>query len=73
LVARIDNNAVADGFQLYLRSFVVLKSGAWAVVQQGMNPDTGLARRYHWHSPDTARFYQRSAQRDRRRGSGHDR
>ena len=50
LTARIDNNAVADGFQLYLHSFVVHKSGEWAVVQQGMNGENRLARRYHWHS-----------------------
>jgi hypothetical protein len=50
LTARIDNNAVADGFQLYLHSFVITQSGEWAVVQQGMNPDSRLARRYHWHS-----------------------
>jgi hypothetical protein len=56
LVARVDNNAVADGFQLYLHSFVVLKSGAWAVVQQGMNPSSRLARRYHWHSPEVGDF-----------------
>jgi hypothetical protein len=50
LVARIDNNAIADGFQLYLHSFVVTKTGEWTVVQQGMNNANGLARRYHWHS-----------------------
>jgi hypothetical protein len=50
LTARIDNNAVADGFQLYLHSFVIAGSGEWAVVQQGMNPKSRLARRYHWHS-----------------------
>lgn len=50
LTARIDNNAVADGFQLYLHSFVLSSTGEWAVVQQGMNDTTGLARRYHWHS-----------------------
>jgi uncharacterized protein len=50
LTARVDNNAVADGFQLYLHAFVVLQSGEWAVVQQGMSPASGLARRYHWHS-----------------------
>jgi uncharacterized protein len=50
LTARIDNNAVADGYQLYLHSFVVTKSGEWAVVQQGMNPGNHSARRYHWHS-----------------------
>jgi hypothetical protein len=56
LAARVDNNALADGFQLYLHSFVVLKSGAWAVVQQGMNPASGIARRYHWHSETVKDF-----------------
>jgi hypothetical protein len=50
LTAKIDNNAIADGFQLYLHSFVVSKTGEWTVVQQGMNDATGLALRYHWHS-----------------------
>lgn len=50
LTARVDNNAIADGFQLYLHSFVVHQSGEWAVVQQGMNEGSRLARRYHWHS-----------------------
>ena len=56
LTARIDNNAVADGFQLYLHSFVITQSGEWAVVQQGMNPDSHLARRYHWHSSTVRDF-----------------
>ena len=47
LTARIDNNCIADGFQIYLHSFVVAASGEWAVVQQGMNTTSGLARRYH--------------------------
>ena len=50
LTARIDNNAIDDGFQIYLHSFVVASSGEWAVVQQGMNTASRLARRYHWHS-----------------------
>ena len=50
LTARIDNNAIADGFQLYLHSFIIHKSGEWSVVQQGMNEASHLARRYHWHS-----------------------
>jgi len=56
LTARIDNNAVADGFQLYLHSFVITQSGEWAVVQQGMNPNSHLARRYHWHSASVRDF-----------------
>ncbi|HJT87463.1 MAG TPA: DUF763 domain-containing protein, partial [Bryobacteraceae bacterium] len=50
LTARVDNNAIADGFQIYLHTFVLAESGEWAVVQQGMNERSGLARRYHWHS-----------------------
>jgi hypothetical protein len=56
LTARVDNNAVVDGFQLYLHSFVVTQSGEWAVVQQGMNPGNHLARRYHWHSATVRDF-----------------
>jgi len=50
LTAKIDNNAIGDGFQIYLHSFVVSAAGEWAVVQQGLNDQSGLARRYHWHS-----------------------
>lgn len=56
LTAKIDNNAIADGFQLYLHSFVVSAEGDWAVVQQGMNDASGLARRYHWHSASVRDF-----------------
>src|SRR5512142_1802295 len=56
LTARIDNNAVADGFQLYLHSFILARNGEWAVVQQGMNDATGMARRYHWHSANVRDF-----------------
>ena len=61
LTARVDNNAIADGFQLYLHSFVITKSGEWAVVQQGMNPSSHLARRYHWHSATVRGLYLRPA------------
>ena len=56
LTAKIDNNAIADGFQLYLHSFIVTAEGEWAVVQQGLNDASGLARRYHWHSPAVRDF-----------------
>lgn len=56
LTARIDNNAIADGFQIYLHSFIVSSSGEWAVVQQGLNDERGLARRYHWHSAGVRDF-----------------
>jgi hypothetical protein len=56
LTARVDNNAIADGFQIYLHSFVVTSSGEWAVVQQGMNDQSGTARRYHWRSASVRDF-----------------
>ena len=56
LSAKIDNTAIQDGFQLYLHSFVVSKEGNWAVVQQGMNTNEKMARRYHWHSPSIKSF-----------------
>ena len=56
LTARVDNNAIGDGFQIYLHSFVVTASGEWAVVQQGLNDQTGMARRYHWHSTSVKDF-----------------
>src|SRR5688500_6763054 len=56
LTARIDNNAIADGFQIYLHSFVLTREGDWAIVQQGMNAPSGLARRYHWHSASVRDF-----------------
>jgi hypothetical protein len=56
LTAKIDNNAIADGFQIYLHTFIVTDDGQWAVVQQGMNEKTGMARRYHWHSATVRDF-----------------
>ncbi|RJQ36383.1 DUF763 domain-containing protein [Candidatus Parcubacteria bacterium] len=48
--AKVDSALVQDGFQIYHHSFFFSRTGAWAVVQQGMNADAGAARRYHWHS-----------------------
>jgi hypothetical protein len=56
LTARVDNNAIADGFQIYLHSFVLAADGEWAIVQQGMNEANRLARRYHWHSATVRDF-----------------
>lgn len=56
LVAKIDNNALQDGFQLYQHNFILTRTGNWAVVQQGMNTDQKKARRYHWCSSDLKSF-----------------
>lgn len=50
LTAKVDNTAIQDGYQLYHHTFIVTDQGNWAVIQQGMNEMTGMARRYHWNS-----------------------
>src|SRR5919109_4499127 len=52
LSAKVDSAAVQDGFQVYHHSFVFSADGSWAVVQQGMNENSGMARRYHWLPPE---------------------
>lgn len=56
LSAKVDNTAVQDGFQLYLHSFVVTVEGEWTVIQQGMNGNSRMARRYHWLSSSIRSF-----------------
>ncbi len=56
LVAKVDNTAVQDGFQIYLHSMIVAADGKWTVVQQGMDGDRGEARRYHWLSEGLESF-----------------
>jgi len=56
LVAKVDSAAVQDGFDLYLHGFVVTDDGNWVVVQQGMNGESRLARRYHWLSRGLTSF-----------------
>lgn len=56
LVAKVDSAAVQDGFDLYLHGFIVTDDGKWVVVQQGMNGESRLARRYHWLSEGLTSF-----------------
>ncbi len=53
---RSDSAAVQDGFDLYLHGFIVADDARWVVVQQGMNGDTRVARRYHWLSEGLKSF-----------------
>ena len=54
--AKVDSAALQDGYQVYHHVFIGTAQGDWAVVQQGMNEDTGWARRYHWLSEGLADF-----------------
>jgi hypothetical protein len=50
IAAKVDNNALQDGFKLYHHVFIFTSNGEWTVVQQGMNENNRYARRYHWLS-----------------------
>ncbi len=50
LIARVDNVLLDDGFDIYLQFIATNANGRWAIVQQGMDPELRLARRYHWNS-----------------------
>jgi hypothetical protein len=55
-VAKVDNAAVQDGYQLYQHVFFVDPDENWTVVQQGMDSNSNDARRYHWISEEVASF-----------------
>jgi len=57
ITAKVDNNALQDGFQLYHNTFIFTDNGKWCVIQQGMSQkQEKWARRYHWLSEDTSSF-----------------
>ncbi|MBO8182565.1 MAG: DUF763 domain-containing protein [Archaeoglobus sp.] len=47
LAARIDNNALQDGYDLYHHA-IVFSEDSFTVIQQGMNAHERMARRYHF-------------------------
>ncbi len=56
LSAKVDNNALQDGYNLYHHTFVFTENGEWAVIQQGLNSQNNYARRYHWLSENVRSF-----------------
>jgi len=56
MAAKVDSAALQDGYEIYHHSFLFTPAGEWAVVQQGMRPTTGYARRYHWLGADLRSF-----------------
>ena len=47
LPAKIDNSALQDGYDIYHHAIIFSKR-YWTVIQQGMNTQLRMARRYHW-------------------------
>jgi hypothetical protein len=56
ITAKVDNAAVQDGYSLYHHVIFFDQHGDWAIIQQGMNPINGMARRYHWISDNVKSF-----------------
>ncbi|MGC9116854.1 MAG: DUF763 domain-containing protein, partial [Conexivisphaera sp.] len=56
LAAKVDSAAVQDGYELYHHMVLFDEDGDWAIVQQGMSAEEGLARRYHWFSGSLRSF-----------------
>ncbi len=49
-VAKVDQDLLQDTYDLYLHFIVADRKGNWVIVQQGMNKEERMARRYHWAS-----------------------
>lgn len=47
-IARVDQDLLQDTFDLYMHFVILDRKGNWVIVQQGMNQDIRMARRYHW-------------------------
>ena len=56
LAGKVDNAAVQDGYSLYHHVVFFDEHGNWTIVQQGMNCEKKLARRYHWISDNLTTF-----------------
>ena len=50
IAAKVDNALIQDRYSLYHHVILFDKNGDWSVVQQGMDPKSMTARRYHWMS-----------------------
>ena len=48
--AKVDNAAIQAGAPLYHHAFFATEDGEWTVIQQGIDDEKGIARRYHWTS-----------------------
>lgn len=52
MTAKVDNSALQDGYSIYHHTIIFTTNREWSVIQQGMNEENGMARRYHWLSRD---------------------
>ncbi len=55
VTTKVDSALVQDGYQIYFHAVIYTENGQWVIINQGMNTEERLARRYHW-SWDEGRF-----------------
>ncbi len=48
LAAKVDNSLLQDNYTLYHHTFIITEKGSWTIIQQGMDLEQKMARRYHW-------------------------
>lgn len=54
--AKVDNAAIQAGAPLYHHAFFASEDGKWTIIQQGMDTENKIARRYHWVSEEVENF-----------------
>jgi len=50
LAVKVDNAAIQDSYSVYFHSVIVDENGNFAVINQGMNTERQMVRRYHWYN-----------------------
>jgi len=58
MAAKVDTAVLQDNYSLYQHTFIFTERSQWVVVQQGLNPQSKYARRYHWLSDNIKSFVQ---------------
>ncbi len=53
LTSKVDNVAIQDSYSLYFHSIIFDELGNSTTINQGMNLDEELVRRYHWFNPSS--------------------
>lgn len=51
-IARVDNNLLQDGYDIYLQFIALDSKSRFSVIQQGISTESRNARRYHWTETD---------------------
>lgn len=51
-IARVDNNLLQDGYDLYLQFIAIDSHNEFSLIQQGICSESRNARRYHWTDTD---------------------